>query len=70
MAKWAKLTYDQSATMGFSPREDEIILIDYSRNPVEADSFYFNADEFFTEEALEDMPWFGLHLFSEVQNES
>lgn len=62
--KWAKLTGEQVEIMGFSTYTGEAILIDYALNPIDdRDSFYFNAQEFFSDEELKQMPFFGTELF-------
>jgi hypothetical protein len=60
---WAKLTKEQKEILGFSSYPGEEILIDYSVAKVDSNSFYFNAQEFFSEEELEKMPYFSVFLF-------
>ena len=61
--KWAKLTEYHLFVLGFSTYDGEVVLIDYNSNPITHESFYFNAQEFFTDEQLEDMPWFSAEVF-------
>ena len=55
--EWKKLTNEQIEKFRFSTYEGEIILID-SRGPSEYEErFYFNAQEFFSEEYLDNLGW-------------
>jgi hypothetical protein len=56
--EWKKLTNEQIEKFRFSTYEGEIILID-SRRPSEYEErFYFNAQEFFSEEYLDNLGWY------------
>lgn len=67
--KWAKLTDEQREILGMNL--GGITLIDYSTTPVSIESFYYNAERFFSEEELQEMPWFGTYLFNgELSNEA
>lgn len=59
--KWAKLTDEQREILGM--KTSGLTLIDYSTTPVNVESFYYNAERCFSEEELDEMPWFGTHLF-------
>lgn len=61
--EYAKLTEEQLDILGFASYDGEVILIDYNSNPVTNESFYFNAQEFFTDQQLDEMPWFSAELF-------
>ena len=62
--KWAKLTKEQLEMLAFSTYEGEIVLIDTALEVVDpVESFYFNAQEFFTKQELEEMPVFSTDLF-------
>lgn len=61
--KWARLKPEDAKTLGLSSYHGEVILIDYGRNPVDGDSFYFNAQEFFSDDQLQKMPLFDVWLF-------
>lgn len=60
---WAKLTQEQIKTLGFSTYDGEVVLIDYSKNPTTHESFHWNAQEYFSEQQLDEMPWFSVELF-------
>ena len=63
MAQCAKLSADQINMLGFSTYPGEIVMIDYENRPVTHESFYWNAQEYFSEKQLEEMPWFSTELF-------
>lgn len=66
MKTWAKLSKEQIKMLGFATYDWETILIDYSAEKVD-DSFYFNAQEYFSEEELAAMPDFGTELFNNLK---
>ena len=56
--QWKKLTESQIEKFRLSTYEGEVILID-SHGPSEYENrFYFNAQEFFSEEDLENFGWY------------
>lgn len=61
--KWAKLRPEDIRTLGIKTYEGEVVLIDYGRNPIDVDSFYFNAQVFFSDSDIKSMPWFDAWLF-------
>ena len=67
--KWAKLKQEDIKTLGFSSYDREVILIDYSSEQLSNESFYFNAQEFFSDDEIADMPWFDVWLFFKAGQE-
>lgn len=57
MTKYYKLTDSQVKKHGLSSYNGEVILIDTDTEPDDQERYYFNAQEFFTQEELDSMDY-------------
>jgi hypothetical protein len=60
---WAKLNQEDMKTLGFSTYPGEVILVDWKSDSLSNENFYFNAQEFFSDYEISEMPWFNVWLF-------